>query len=258
MHVARLLDLTGKTALVTGGGRGLGQQITFALAEGGADVIVCSRQLDICEDIAAEVRQQTGRQAYALPLDVSRPESVAETVAKAVALTGKIDILVNNAGTAWGAPATEMPPDKWDHVMAVNARGTFLMSQAVGRLMIDRRYGRIINMASICGFMGFPSEVLDAVGYHASKGAVIALTRDLAVKWAPFGVTVNAVAPGFFPSRMTRGVLDQGGEHILRRTPMGRFGGEDDLKGIIVYLASDASAYMTGQVLNVDGGASAG
>ena len=257
MRVQELLDLTGKKALVTGGGRGLGEQMAFALAEAGADVIVCSRRLETCSAVAQEIASATGRTAHALRLDVADPDSVAEAVAQALSLFGHIDILINNAGVSWGADVFSMPLEKWNHVMAVNAAGSFLMAQALGRGMVDRGWGRVINVASVAGLFGIDPDIMNAVGYHASKGAVIALTRDLAVKWAPHGVTVNAIAPGFFPSRMSQGVLAHGGEKILAGTPMRRFGGEHDLKGLAVYLASDASAYMTGQVLLVDGGASA-
>jgi len=257
MRVQELLDLTGKKALITGGGRGLGEQMAFALAEAGADVIVCSRHLEACAEVAQNIVSATGRSAHALALDVADPASVSQAVDEALSLFGQIDILINNAGVSWGADVFSMPLEKWNRVLAVNATGSFLMAQALGRGMVDRGWGRVINVASIAGLFGIDPDIMNAVGYHASKGAVIALTRDLAVKWAPHGVTVNAIAPGFFPSRMSQGVLAHGGEKILVGTPMRRFGGEHDLKGLAVYLASEASAYMTGQILPIDGGASA-
>lgn len=257
MRVQELLDLTGKKALITGGGRGLGEQMAFALAEAGADVIVCSRHLETCAEVAQNIVSATGRSAHALALDVADPASVGQAVDEALSLFGQIDILINNAGVSWGADVFSMPLEKWNRVLAVNATGSFLMAQALGRGMVDRGWGRVINVASIAGLFGIDPDIMNAVGYHASKGAVIALTRDLAVKWARHGVTVNAIAPGFFPSRMSQGVLAHGGEKILARTPMRRFGGEHDLKGLVVYLASEASAYMTGQILPIDGGASA-
>ena len=257
MRVQELLDLTGKKALITGGGRGLGEQMAFALAEAGADVIVCSRHLEACAEVAQNIVSATGRSAHALALDVADPASVGQAVDEALSLFGQIDILINNAGVSWGADVFSMPLEKWNRVLAVNATGSFLMAQALGRGMVDRGWGRVINVASIAGLFGIDPDIMNAVGYHASKGAVIALTRDLAVKWAPHGVTVNAIAPGFFPSRMSQGVLAHGGEKILAGTPMRRFGGEHDLKGLVVYLASEASAYMTGQILPIDGGASA-
>ncbi|MHB1682939.1 MAG: SDR family oxidoreductase [Bacilli bacterium] len=257
MRVQELLDLTGKKALITGGGRGLGEQMSFALAEAGADVIVCSRRLEACAEVAQNIVSATGRSAHALALDVADPASVGQAVDEALSLFGQIDILINNAGVSWGADVFSMPLEKWNRVLAVNATGSFLMAQALGRGMVERGWGRVINVASIAGLFGIDPDIMNAVGYHASKGAVIALTRDLAVKWAPHGVTVNAIAPGFFPSRMSQGVLVHGGEKILAGTPMRRFGGEHDLKGLVVYLASEASAYMTGQILPIDGGASA-
>jgi NAD(P)-dependent dehydrogenase (short-subunit alcohol dehydrogenase family) len=257
MHITELFNLQGKKALVTGGGRGLGEQIAMGLAEAGADVIVCSRKVEACEEVAREIRERTGREAYALALDVSDPASVEAATAQALELFGQIDILVNNAGISWGAPVFEMPLDKWEKVMAVNATGSFLMTQKLARGMVERGWGRVINVASVAGLYGTDPDVMQAVGYHASKGAVIAMTRDLAVKFGPHGVTVNAVAPGFFPTKMSVGVLAHGGDKVLAGTPMGRYGGDDELKGAVVYLASHASSYTTGQVLVVDGGASA-
>lgn len=257
MNVLQLFQLSGRKALVTGGGRGLGEQLAFALAEAGADVVLCSRKLHACEEVVEEIRQQTGVQALALELDVADVESIRQVHAEVEASFGSIDILVNNAGISWGAPPLEMPLDRWQQVMNVNATGTFLMTQAFAPAMIEQGYGRIVNISSVAGMLGTPPGVMDAVGYHASKGAVLAMTRELAVKWASSGVTVNAIAPGFFPTKMTAGVIHQASELMLSGTPMGRFGNEDDLKGLVVYLASAASAYMTGQVLVVDGGASA-
>lgn len=257
VNVRELLSLQGKKALVTGGGRGLGEQMARGLAEAGADVVLCSRKRDACAEVAKDIAQGTGREVLALSLDVADRESVRLVCAEAERQFGRIDILVNNAGISWGAPELDMPLEKWEQVMRVNATGAFLMAQELGRGMVAREYGRVINIASIAGFLGTDPEVMNAVGYHASKGAVIALTRDLAVKWARRGVTVNAVAPGFFPSKMSKPLLEKSADKILARVPMGRFGGEGDLKGLVVYLASDASSYVTGQVFAVDGGLSA-
>lgn len=254
MHVFELFNLQGKKALITGGGRGLGEQFARALAEAGADVIVCSRRVENCEQVAAEIREATGREAHALALDVTNPESVKEVTVKATELFGQIDILINNAGISWGAPTLEMPLDKWEKVFAVNATGTFLMAQALAPGMIERGWGRIVNISSIAGLYGIDEAVMATVGYNASKGAVISLTRDLAVKWAPHGVTVNAIAPGFFPSKMSEATMERGGDRLKRAFPMRRYGNDDDLKGAVVYLASDAGAYTTGQVIAVDGG----
>lgn len=257
MHISELFSLQGKKALVTGGGRGLGEHMAKGLAEAGADVIVCSRKVENCAEVAREIRETTGREAHALALDVANPESVEQATDEALKRLGQIDILVNNAGISWGAPLFEMPLEKWNQVLAVNATGSFLMTQKLAQGMVERGSGRIINIASVAGLFGTDPRVMQAVGYHASKGAVIAMTRDLAAKLGSAGVTVNAIAPGFFPTKMTKGVLEHGGDKMLERVPLKRFGGDDDLKGLVVYLASDAGAYMTGQVLVVDGGTSA-
>jgi len=178
-------------------------------------------------------------------------------VQETLGVHGHIDILVNNAGISWGAPPELMPLEKWRAVLDVNATGLFIVSQVIARHMIERKRGRIINIASIAGLRGSRPDVLSAAGYSASKGAVIALTRDLACQWAAHGITVNALAPGFFPTRLSEGVIKEHGERILDGIPMGRLGEPDDIKGVVVFLASSAGAYVTGQVLSVDGGATA-
>jgi NAD(P)-dependent dehydrogenase (short-subunit alcohol dehydrogenase family) len=257
MHVRELFDLTGMVALVTGGSRGLGRQMACALGEGGASVVLAARTRDAVEAAAAELAGQ-GIRAVPVVCDVTHPDDVNAAVARTLKEFGQIDILVNNAGTAWGAPAVEMPLDAWRRVLETNVTGTFLMAQAVGRAMIERdRGGTIINVASIAGMRGVDPRVLDAIGYSTSKGGVIALTRDLAVKWARHSITVNAIAPGFFPSQMTRWVIERRQEAILNTIPLGRLGGDDDLKGVVVFLASRAARFVTGQILAVDGGATA-
>jgi len=227
-----------------------------ALAEAGADVAVCSRNREACLDTVESV-QTMGRQVMALACDVTRQEEVDRTVDTVLQEWGRIDVLINNSGTSWGAPALDMPLDAWHKVLATNLTGSFLMSQRVARHVIANGGGKIINIASIAGLKGFFPEGLDAVGYSASKGGVIALTRDLAVKWGRYGVTVNAIAPGFFPTKMSQGVLDQHGDYLRSHIPLGRFGSSDDLRGVIVFLASPASNYLTGSVLVVDGGMTA-
>lgn len=257
MHVRELFDLTGKTAIVTGGSRGLGFQMASALGEAGAALTLTARKADALEQAAAQLRSR-GVRALAVPGNVSQAGTAEAVVARTLEEFGRIDILINNAGTTWGAPVLDMPLDAWQKVLETNVTGTFLMVQAVGRAMIDAgRGGKIVNVASVAGLVGTDAGVLDAIGYSASKGAVIALTRDLAVKWARHGITVNAIAPGFFPSKMTRWLLEHRGEAVLGTVPMGRLGGEDDLKGAAVFLASRASDFVTGQVLVVDGGATA-
>ncbi len=256
MRVQALFDLTGRVAIVTGGSRGLGRQIAEALGEAGARLAITARTPKGIEEGAAALRA-AGHECLALRCDVGQEGDVDAAVARVLEQYGRIDVLVNNAGTSWGAPAADVPLADFAKVQQTNVLGTFLMSQRVGRHMLGRRYGKIVNVASILGLQGSAPEILDAIAYSTSKGAVIAFTRDLAVKWAPHGITVNAIAPGFFPSRMTRAILEQRGEAIAKGSPMGRLGGPDDLKGAALLLACDASAYITGQVLAVDGGTTA-
>lgn len=257
MSFQDLFSLKGKTAIVTGGGRGLGQQIAEIYADAGANVVVCSRNLEACQQISESLIEK-GVRSLALTCDVSNPEDIQYVVDETVKEFGRIDILVNNSGVSWGAPALEMPADKWDKVMDINLKGIFLFSQAVGKIMKEQGSGKIINIASIAGLGGQDPNVMDAIGYSTSKGAVIAFTKDLAVKLAPYNIHVNAIAPGFFPTKMAKMVLDYSGEKILERTPAGRFGSDDDMKGPALFLASDASNYVYGHVLVVDGGTTAG
>jgi gluconate 5-dehydrogenase len=257
MHLNELFDLSGMSALVTGGSRGLGLEIAMGLGAAGASVTVTARRESWLSNAEQELRS-ANIDCLALACNVSKPDQVAATVTAAVARFGRIDILVNNAGTSWAAPAETMPLEQWRDVFETNATGSFLMSQAAGReMMAAQRGGSIINIASIMGLIGMPADVLHAIGYSASKGAVISMTRDLAVKWARHGIRVNAVAPGFFETRLTAGMLERSRAPIERFTPMGRIGHPGELKDVIVFLASRASAYITGQVLSVDGGATA-
>lgn len=253
MHVKELFDLTGKTAIVTGGGRGLGEQIATGLAEAGANVVLCSRKVEACEEVANELKE-FGVQTLALKCDVTSEEDVQHVVNETIKQFGKIDILVNNSGATWGAPVLEMPLEAWHKVMNVNVTGTFLMCQAVGREMIKKKSGKIINISSIAGFLGTDPQLMDTVGYNASKGAVNTLTKDLAVKWGPYNIHVNAIAPGFFPTKMSRVIIERGKDAFLEATPLRRFGSENDLKGVALFLASKASDYITGEIIIVDGG----
>jgi NAD(P)-dependent dehydrogenase (short-subunit alcohol dehydrogenase family) len=252
-----LFDLSGKTAIVTGGGKGIGRQMADGLAAAGANVVVCARQAERCEDAAAELAEQHGVKTLGLGCDVRDPDQVQAVVARTAADFGGVDVLVNNAGTVWGAPPEEMPLEGWQKVVDVNLTGVFLFSQAAGRAMISNGGGSIVNIASVAGLHGSPTEITNSVVYHATKGGVIAFTRDLACKWAQHGIRVNAIAPGWFPSDMANFVLDQHGDRLAASIPLRRFGGPDDLKGPAVFLASDASAYVTGHTLVVDGGQSA-
>lgn len=255
MTVLDLFSLKGKTAIVTGGGRGLGAQIAQGFAEAGANVVLCSRKVEVCEEVAAELAE-IGVQTLALACDVTQPEDIANVVSKTLETFGQIDILVNNSGASWGTPAVEMPYEAWQKVFDVNVNGTFLMSQAVGKIMLEQKSGKIINIASVAGLGGTLPEFMDTIGYNASKGAVITLTKDLAVKWGPYGVNVNAIAPGFFPTKMSKVLIERGQDYLMGVTPLKRLGTENDLKGVALFLAAAASNYITGDVIVVDGGMS--
>src|SRR2546423_3033802 len=256
MRVQDLFDLTGRTAVVTGGGSGIGRQMAGALAELGANIVLCARKVERCEQ-AAEELAELGVRAIGLRCDVRDPAEVQAVVDRTLEELGRLDVLVNNAGTSWGAPAEETPLEGWQKVVDVNLTGVFLFSQAAGRVMLARGSGSIVNIASVAGLRGSPPGKMDAVAYNASQGGVIAFTRDPACKWAGRGVRVNAIAPGWFPSDMSKVLLDHLGEEFVTQVPLGRFGGPDDLKGAIAFLASPASSFVTGHTLVVDGGQSA-
>ena len=254
--IQKLFDLGGKTALVTGGSRGLGLQIAEALGEAGAKVFLTSRKAGDLEEAAAHL-QARGIDARWVAADASQPAGIEHIASEALQRLGDIDILVNNAGATWGAPCEDHPLEAWDKVMNLNVRSVFLMSQVVGkRCMIPRRQGRIINVASIAGLSG--SADAQFIAYGTSKGAVVNFTRTLAGEWGRYGITVNALAPGFFPSRMTRGTIERvGADKLAHAAPLGRLGDDDDLKGAAVLFASAAGTHITGQILAVDGGVSA-
>ena len=245
--------LDGKAALVTGGSRGLGLEAALALKEAGARVAVVARRASFFE----EARKALGEDALYLEGDVrdeARLEAIAEEVEERL---GPLTVLVNAAGVSWGAPSLEMPVEKVREVLEVNLVGAFLASRVAARRMKERGYGKIIHIASVAGLNGEYPEVLDAVGYSASKGGLIALTRDLAVKWGRWGIRVNALAPGFFPTRMTEKVLPRAEAFLKATLPLGRPGAPGELGGAVLFLASPASDYVTGAVLPVDGGATA-
>jgi NAD(P)-dependent dehydrogenase (short-subunit alcohol dehydrogenase family) len=254
-NVRDLFNLSGRVAIVTGGSIGLGRQIAEGLAEMGANLVLCARKKERCHQ-AAEELQQLGVKTLALGCDVRNPADIHATVDAAFSQFGQIDILVNNAGISWGAPVEEMGLDDWNKVIETNLTGTFLCAQAVGKIMIKQGRGKIINISSVAGLGGAP-PALPAIGYHASKGGVISFTKDLACKWATHNIQVNAIAPGWFPTHMSGRVLEHNRELFLSQIPLHRFGNEHDLKGAAVFLASDASDFVTGHVLVVDGGQSA-
>ena len=254
----QLFNLDGKTALVTGGSRGLGLQIATALGEQGAKVVLSSRKQSELDEAVAQLTA-LGIDASAIAADLSHEAAVGTLVSGALQKLGHIDILINNAGATWGAPAEDHPIEAWDKVMNLNIRSIFLMSQAVGKQsMIPRRYGRIVNVASIAGLFGNAPGTMKTIAYNTSKGAVVNFTRALAGEWGPYGITVNALAPGFFPSKMTKGVLDRmGREEIASHSPLQRLGDDEDLKGAALLFSSDAGKHITGQILAVDGGVAA-
>jgi len=253
-----LFSLQGKTALVTGGSRGLGLQMAEALGEQGARLVISSRKQEEL-DLAVAHLTSKGIEASAIAADLSHEANVQPFVEEALRRLGQIDILINNAGASWGAPAEEHPLDAWDKVMNLNVRSIFLVSQAVGKLsMIPRGYGRIVNISSIAGLAGNPPGTMSTIAYNTSKGAIVNFTRALAGEWGRHGITVNSIAPGFFPSKMTKGVLATIGADVLAKdAPLARLGDDEDLKGAVVLFASDAGKHITGQILAVDGGVSA-
>ena len=257
MGVKQDLDLTGRVALVTGGSRGLGLAMASALGEMGAAVALAARKADELQSARARLARD-GVDAFTVVSDLSRTDTIGAMVESIVAARGAIDILVNNAGTSWGAPAEEHALEPWRKVVDLNLTGTWVVTQEVAvRSMIPRRYGRIINVSSIAGLHGALPSGLRAAAYHASKGGLVSLTRALAGEWGQYGIVVNAICPGFVRTRMSEGLLDAIGATVVAGTPLGRLGTEDDLKGITVLLASGAARFITGQVIAVDGGASA-
>jgi NAD(P)-dependent dehydrogenase (short-subunit alcohol dehydrogenase family) len=255
MSVKELFDLSGRTALITGGSRGLGLQIAEALGDLGAKVAITARKQGELDEAAERLSKQ-GVETLTIAGDLSKFDTIPAMVEKALARYGAIDILVNNAGATWGAPAEEHPPEAWHKVMNLNVNAMFFLSQEVGRRsMIPRRKGKIINMSSVAGLRAHGSGIA-TIAYTTSKAAVLHFTRALAAEWGKYGINVNALCPGFFPSKMSRGLLEQIGDAVIASTPLGRLGGDEDLKGIAVYFASDASRHVTGQYVAVDGGAS--
>jgi NAD(P)-dependent dehydrogenase (short-subunit alcohol dehydrogenase family) len=254
MGVRELFELTGKVALITGGSRGLGLQMAQGLGEMGAKIAISARKAAELEEAKTQLAS-LGLDALTVVNDLARPDQVPALVDAVIERFGRIDILINNAGTTWGANAEKHPLEAWNKVMNLNATSVFLLSQAVAnRCFIPQRSGNIIVIASGAALHVGPQ--MKAAAYYASKAAALHLTRALAVEWGPYGIRVNAICPGFFPSKMSSGLLETIEAGVIERTPLGRLGGDTDLQGAAVYLASDASRHVTGQYIAVDGGAS--
>ncbi|OGA15748.1 MAG: gluconate 5-dehydrogenase [Betaproteobacteria bacterium RIFCSPLOWO2_02_FULL_66_14] len=255
MSVKQLLDLGGRNAIVTGGSRGLGLQIAEALGEMGARVALTARKKDELDAAVAHLAK-LGIEASAWVCDIGRREQLPGVFDQMLARLGRIDILVNNAGAVWGAPAEDHPLEAWDKLINLNLLGGFIMAQqAAKKSMIPAKWGRIIFVASVAGLTASDPAVVRTVSYNATKHAIVGMAKQLAAEWGEHGITVNAICPGFFPSKMTRATLDTTGELVRKVTPTGRLGGPEDLKGIAVLLASEASRHITGQAIVVDGGA---
>ena len=258
MGVRSLFDLSGKVAVVTGGSRGLGLQMAEGLGEMGARLVITARKQAELDEAAARLGS-LGYEVMTVAADIGRLDTIPGLVDQVLERFGTVDVLVNNAGASWGAPAEDYPFEAWKKVMDLNLNAVFLLCREVGkRVMIPKRSGKIVNVASIAGLSGNPPEIgMETIAYNTSKAGLINFTRALASEWGSFGINVNALSPGFFPTRMSHGLLGAIEEHVVRSTPLGRLGGDEDLKGAIVFLASEASRHVTGQCLAVDGGASA-
>lgn len=250
-----IFDLEGKVAIVTGGSRGIGRSIALGLAEAGADVVATSRNIESVKAVAAEIKK-SGRRSIVISTDASRKKDIENVVNKTLEEFGKIDILVNNAGISHNFKMAESITDEdWDLVINLNLKGQFLFCQEVGKHMRERKYGKIINVVSIVGQVGFAKQIV----YAAAKGGFIAITKTLALEWSKYNITVNALAPGFVETDMTSALKgSRSEERILRRTAMNRFGKPEEVVGAAIYLASDASSYTNGVVVTVDGGYLAG
>ncbi|MFZ5509562.1 MAG: SDR family oxidoreductase [Pseudomonadota bacterium] len=254
MSVKQLFDISGKVALITGGSRGLGLQMAEALGEMGARVALTARKANELEEAEAHLKK-LGIEVLTVVNDLSKFDQIPGLVDQVVGRFGTIDILVNNAGATWGAPAEDYTAEAWNKVMNLNINGLFFLTQQVGkRCMIPRRSGKIVNIASVAGLSGNPPD-MTTIAYNTSKGAVVNFTRALAAEWGKYNINVNAICPGFFPSKMSQGLLEKMEQAVIASTPLQRLGGDEDLKGVVVFLASEASRHITGQYIAVDGGA---
>ncbi|MEN3367647.1 MAG: hypothetical protein V7606_4921 [Burkholderiales bacterium] len=256
MSVKELFKLDGRVALITGGSRGLGLQMAEALGEMGCKLAITARKADELTEAKAHL-QTMGFEVLTVVNDLSRTDQIPSLVDQVLQHYGTIDILVNNAGATWSAPAEEYPDEAWHKVLNLNVDSVFFLSREVARrCMIPKKSGKIINIASVAGLRGSATNVT-TLAYHTSKGAAVNFTRALASEWGKYNINVNAICPGFFPSKMSAGLLEKVAETVVARAPLHRIGGEEDLKGVVVFLASEASRHITGQSIAVDGGISA-
>jgi len=251
-NVKELLDLSGQVAIVTGGASGLGRQMAYALGEAGANLVIAARKVERCERVAKEMEADLGVRVVPAALDITKPEMIEEFYEMVKKEFGRVDILINNSGTMWSAHAEDFPLDGWNKVIETNLTGAFLMAKYAGKMMIEQKYGRIINVASYLAFVG--QEYMEALPYPTTKAALLGLTRDLAAQWAKYNITVNCIAPGWFPSDLSGYLPEQFMKMILKRVPMRRIGSDDELKTGILFLASPGSSYCTGTTLCIDGG----
>ncbi|MBL8376586.1 MAG: SDR family oxidoreductase [Burkholderiales bacterium] len=255
MSVKKLMDLSGRVAIVTGASRGLGLQVAEALGEMGAALAITARKAGELEE-ARKHLAGLGHDVLALPADHGKPETAAQVTDAVMQKHGKIDILINNAGATWGANAEDHPLEAWQKLVNVNLTGNFLLCQAVARAsMIPRKYGRIVNMASVAGLGANPPQMEGTLAYNTTKGGLVNFTRALAAEWGKYNITVNAICPGFFPSKMARATIEAHGDFFIQMTPLRKLGGDEDLKGAAVLFASDAGGHISGQCLAIDGGA---
>ena len=253
--VTELMNLEGRVAVVTGGATGIGLRMAHGLAEAGASIVIASRKLEACQAAVKEIEQATGGKTLAVSCDVTKQDQVDSMKNAVMERFGRVDILINNAGRAWVAPPEDMPLERWQQVFDLNITGPFLCAQALGREMIKAKRGKIINIASVAGLVGRNPRAYNSIAYGASKGALVNFTRDLAVKWAHHNIHVNCICPGFFVTPLNQKLYEKNKENIDREIPLGHTGGPDDLKGIVVLLASAASDFITGAVIPIDGGA---
>jgi NAD(P)-dependent dehydrogenase (short-subunit alcohol dehydrogenase family) len=257
LNASQLFDLKGKKAIITGGSRGLGLQMAEALGDMGCELMLTSRKMDELEVAKAHLLAR-GIKTHVLASDQSKPDQILSFVDQAIVALGTVDILINNAGATWGAPAEDHPLDAWMKLVNLNLTGVFVLTQEIGkRCMIPKRSGRILTVASVAGLRGNPMNTNKTLAYNTTKGGLVNFTRALAGEWGPYGITVNALAPGFFLSKMTKGSLDEVGDVLIKNTPLQRIGDSEDLKGAALLFCSQAGKHITGQILAVDGGATA-